>query len=214
MVSEDGVTVTVNRDIALAREDMQFITQEHPMVMSAMDLVLSSETGNAALSVIKHPELNAGQFLLEMLFIVECSAPAELKIGRFLPHTPIRVLIDQNKQDMSELISHQSLFETGDKFDKDQIINFLNSQRSHIHDIIKEAEAVASAKMQGLLAESNAQMLATVTAEIKRLVRLKKINPSIKDQEIDQLKEMAMLSHENIKQAQLRLDAVRFVITN
>lgn len=214
MVTEDGVTVTVNRDIALAREDMQFITQEHPMVMSAMDLVLSSETGNAALSVIKHPELNAGQFLLEMLFIVECSAPAELKIGRFLPHIPIRVLIDQNKQDMSELISHQSLFETGDKCDKDQIINFLNSQRSHIHDIIKEAEAVASAKMQGLLAESNAQMLATLTAEIKRLVRLKKINPSIKDQEIDQLKQMAMLSHENINQAQLRLDAVRFVITN
>jgi len=214
MVSEDGVTVTINRDIALAREDMQFITQEHPMVISAMDLVLSSETGNAALSVIKHPELNAGQFLLEMLFIVECSAPAELKIGRFLPHTPIRVLISQNKQDMSELISHQSLFETGDKFDKDQIINFLNSQRSHIHDIIKEAEAVAGAKMQGLIAESNAQMLATLTAEIKRLVRLKKINPSIKDQEIDQLKQIAMLSHENIKQAQLRLDAVRFIITN
>ncbi|MCF6250539.1 MAG: RNA polymerase-associated protein RapA [Methylococcaceae bacterium] len=214
MVSEDGVTVTINRDIALAREDMQFITQEHPMVISAMDLVLSSETGNAALSVIKHPELNAGQFLLEMLFIVECSAPAELKIGRFLPHTPIRVLIGQNKQDMSELISHQSLFETGDKFDKDQIINFLNSQRSHIHDIIKEAEAVAGAKMQGLIAESNAQMLATLTAEIKRLVRLKKINPSIKDQEIDQLKQIAMLSHENINQAQLRLDAVRFIITN
>ncbi len=214
MVSEDGVTVTINRDIALAREDMQFITQEHPMVISSMDLVLSSETGNAALSVIKHPELNAGQFLLEMLFIVECSAPAELKIGRFLPHTPIRVLIGQNKQDMSELISHQSLFETGDKFDKDQIINFLNSQRSHIHDIIKEAEAVAGAKMQGLIAESNAQMLATLTAEIKRLVRLKKINPSIKDQEIDQLKQIAMLSHENINQAQLRLDAVRFIITN
>ena len=149
-----------------------------------------------------------------MLFVVECSAPAELKIGRFLPHTPIRVLMDQNKQDVSELISHQSLFETGDKFDKDQVVNFINSQRSYINDIIKEAETVASEKMQGLIAEGNNQMLATLTAEIKRLVRLKKINPSIKNQEIEQLKDMAMLSHENINQAQLRLDAVRFVITN
>ncbi|MFW5444498.1 MAG: RNA polymerase-associated protein RapA [Methylococcaceae bacterium] len=214
MVSEDGVTVTSNRNIALAREDMQFITQEHPMVMSAMDLVLSSETGNAALSVVKHPDLDPGQFLLEMLFIVECSAPAELKVGRFLPHTPIRVLIDQNKQNMSRVISHDSLFETDDKFDKDQVVTFLNSQRSLINDIIKEAETVANKQMQGLIAQANAQMLKTLTSEIKRLVRLKKINPSIKGQEIEKLKEMVMLTHENINQAQLRLDAVRFVITS
>ncbi|MFK5948767.1 MAG: RNA polymerase-associated protein RapA [Methylococcales bacterium] len=214
MLPEDGVTVTSNRETALAREDMQFITQEHPMVMGAMDLVLSSETGNAALSVVKHQDLKAGQFLLELLFIVECSAPAELKVGRFLPHTPIRVLIDQNKQDMSEQISHQSLFETRSKFDKDQIINFINSQRSHLTDTIKLAEGLAKQKMQGLVAEANKQMLATLSTEIKRLLRLKKINPSIKDQEIEQLKEMAMLSHENISQAQLRLDAVRFIITS
>jgi len=214
MLSEDGMTVTVNRDIALAREDMQFITQEHPMVMSAMDLVLSSETGNAALSVVKHPDLKAGQFMLELLFVVECSAPAELKVGRFLPHTPIRVLMDQNKQDLSELINHQSLFETRNKFDKGQIIAFINSQREHITDTIKVAEVAAKQKMQQLVTQSNELMLATLSAEIKRLVRLKKINPSIKQQEIEQLKDGAMLSHENIAQAQLRLDAVRFIITS
>jgi len=214
MLSEDGMTITINRDIALAREDMQFITQEHPMVMGAMDLVLSSETGNAALSVVKHPELKAGQFMLELLFVVECSAPAELKIGRFLPSTPIRVLMDQSKQDVSGTFSHQSLFEAPSKFDKDQIIQFINSQREHITDTIKIAESVANQNMQTLVAESNQQMLATLTTEIKRLVRLKKINPSIKDQEIEQLKDMAMLAHENITQAQLRLDAVRFIITS
>lgn len=214
LLPDDGVTVTTNREIALVREDIQFITQEHPMVISAMDLVLSSETGNAALSVINQPALKAGQFLLELLFIVECSAPAELKIGRFLPHTPIRVLIDQNKRDVSDTISHQSMFETSDKIDKDQIVSFLNSQREHINDMIKVAELVASQQMQALLVESNTQMLASLTSEIKRLVRLKKINPSIKAQEIEQLKEMTMLSHENINQSQLRLDAIRFVIIN
>jgi ATP-dependent helicase HepA len=214
MLPDDGITVTVNREIALAREDMQFLTQEHPMVMSAMDMVLSSETGNAALSVIKHPELKAGQFFLEMLFIVECSAPAELKIGRFLPHTPIRVLIDQNNQNISQTISHQSMFETADKIDKDQIVTFLNSQREHINNMIKEAETIATQHMQSLITESGGYMLATLTDEIKRLVRLKKINPGIKDEEIEQLKEMTLLSHENIKHAQLRLDAIRFVISS
>jgi ATP-dependent helicase HepA len=214
MLQDDGLTVTVNRDIALAREDMQFITAEHPMVLSAMDLVLSSETGNAAVSVVKHPRLKAGQFMLELLFVVECSAPAELQIGRFLPHTPIRILIDQNKKDLTAVFSHSVLTETGDSFDKAQISQFLNSQRQHIQDMIMVGEQQAGAQMQALIAESGNRMIAALTGEIKRLVRLKKINPGIKQQEIEQLKEMTMLSHESIQEAQLRLDAVRFVITS
>jgi len=57
-------------------------------------------------------------------------------------------------------------------------------------------------------------MLASLSAEIKRLVRLKKLNPAIKTEEIEQLKDFTMLAHENIQAAQLRLDAVRFVIAS
>lgn len=214
MLQDDGITVTINRDIALAREDMQFLTIEHPMVMSAMDLVLSSETGNAAVSVVKHPLLNPGQFFLELLFIVECSAPAELQIGRFLPPTPIRLLLDRNKKDLAALIRHDSLLETGDSFEKSQVSQFLNSQRPHILDMIKVAEQQATVQMQALLVESGNNMISALTSEIKRLVRLKKVNPSIKEQEIEQLKETVMLCHESIQESQLRLDAVRFVISS
>ncbi len=214
MLQDEGLTVTVNRDIALTREDMQFITVEHPMVLSAMDLVLSSETGNAAVSVVRHPQLAAGKFLLELLFVVECSAPAELQLGRFLPPTPVRILIDQNKKDLTVIVNHDHLAETGNSFDKSQISQFLNSQRQHILDMIKVAEQQALVKMQKLVAESSNLMVAALTGEIKRLVRLKQINPGIKDQEIEQLKETVLLSHECIQEAQLRLDAVRFVITS
>lgn len=213
MLQDDGLTVTVDRDIALAREDMQFLTQEHPMVLSAMDLVLSSETGNAAVSIVKHPQLKAGQFLLELLFIVECSAPAALQIGRFLPPTPLRVLIDQNQKDVTAAVSHESMRDMLDSIDKEQISQFLNSQRQHIQDMINVGEQKAKAVMQGLITESSNLMISAFTGEIKRMVRLKKINPGIKDQEIQQLKEMTMLAHESIQEAQLRLDAVRFLIT-
>jgi len=214
MLLDDGLTVTVNRDKALAREDMQFITIEHPMVLAAMDLVISSETGNAAVSVIRHPKLKPGQFLLELLFVVECSAPADLQIGRFLPPTPIRILIDQNKIDQTAVVDHDDLVETGDSFEKAQISQFLNSQRPHILDMIKISEQLANIRMQKLCAESGNRMVATLTGEIKRLVRLKKINSGIKEQEIELLKEAALLSHECIQEAQLRLDAVRFVISS
>ncbi len=213
-LTEDGMTVTVDRQIALAREDMQFMTWEHPVVTASMDMVLSSETGNAAISVIKHNDLKAGQFLLECLFIVECSAPAELQIGRFLPHTPIRVLIDQNQKDLSAEIDHRDLVEAGIKFDKHKIIAFLSSQRPYLINILSVAEQKAKADMQKLVDEATQAMLESLSSEIKRLIRLKKVNPTIRTEEIEQLKDMTMLDHENIQAAQLRLDAVRFVITS
>ena len=213
-LTEDGLTFTVSRQIALAREDMQFMTWEHPVVTASMDMVLSSETGNAAISVIKHSDLKAGQFLLECLFIVECSAPAELQIGRFLPHTPIRVLIDQNTKDLSAEIDHRDLVEAGIKFDKHKIIAFLNSQRPHLINLLSVAEQKAKAEMQKLVDQATQAMLESLSNEIKRLVRLKKVNPTIRTEEIEQLKDTTMLAHENIQAAQLRLDAVRFVITS
>ncbi|WP_411726210.1 RNA polymerase-associated protein RapA [Methyloglobulus sp.] len=213
-MQEGGITVTVNRQIALAREDMQFYTWEHPTVTVAMDLVLSSETGNAAISVVRNNDLKSGQFLLECLFIVECSAPAQLQIGRFLPATPIRILIDQNLQDQTIAIEHRSLIENRMSFDQQQIVEFINNQRQHITNMLNLAEQSAKTEMQLLVNEATKTMLESLTAEIKRLVRLKKVNPSIKAEEIEYLKDMTLLAHEHIQAAQIRLDAVRFLITS
>jgi len=214
LLSEDGMTVTISRENALAREDMQFLTVEHPMVTAAMELVQTSETGNAVISVIKHPDMKAGQFLLECLFLVECSAPAELQIGRFLPPTPIRIVINQQQKDVTELFPHESLVATGTTFDKHKIVAFLSGQRAYMLKLLGHAEQQAQTAMQGVLEEAATAMLASLSAEIKRLVRLKKLNPAIKTEEIEQLKDFTMLAHENIQAAQLRLDAVRFVIAS
>ncbi|MGA4603860.1 RNA polymerase-associated protein RapA, partial [Ectopseudomonas hydrolytica] len=49
---DEAVTVTYDREQALAREDMQFLTWEHPMVQGGMDLVLSGSMGNTAVAII------------------------------------------------------------------------------------------------------------------------------------------------------------------
>ncbi|MBS1213031.1 MAG: ATP-dependent helicase HepA, partial [Proteobacteria bacterium] len=61
---EDGTTVTLERSKGLAREDMLFLTWEHPMLRGTMDLILNSEHGNAAFAVVRHADLDPGQLLL------------------------------------------------------------------------------------------------------------------------------------------------------
>ncbi len=213
-VPEDGVTITVNREIALAREDMQFLSWEHAMVTEAMELTLSGEIGNASVSVVSHPELKAGQFLLEILFIVECSAPPALKVGRFLPPTPIRILIDQQGNDLSKQINHGGLNEVDTEVEKDKITDFLNSQKTHINNLLETAQQSASHEMDNIVQESVSEMLDSMSNEIKRLVRLKKVNPGIKKEDIDYLQDLTRQLHSSMNDARLKMDAVRFLVVS
>src|SRR5262249_51719568 len=45
----EGVAVTSDRKRALVREDVQFLTWDHPLVAGALDLLLGSEKGNCSL---------------------------------------------------------------------------------------------------------------------------------------------------------------------
>ena len=213
-VPEDGVTVTVNRDVALAREDMQYLTWEHPMLVSAMDLMLSGNVGNAAISIVKHEDLAAGQYLLECLFLVECSAPLHLQLSRFLPATPIRILIDQKQQDLTVQFQHSELLEVTGKIETEQISAFISSEHKNINAMIASAEKKAESNMQDIINQAQAHMLKVLAKEIRRLEALSQVNPGVKPIEITSLKDNAILSHEFIKDAKLRLDAVRFIISS
>ncbi|ETJ11924.1 MAG: RNA polymerase-associated protein RapA, partial [Escherichia coli DORA_A_5_14_21] len=43
--------------MALAREDAQFITWEHPLIRNGLDLILSGDTGSSTISLLKNKAL-------------------------------------------------------------------------------------------------------------------------------------------------------------
>ena len=64
-LKEDGMTVTYSRSKALVREDMEFLSWEHPMVCESMEMIVGSELGNASLVTISVKGLMPGTLLLE-----------------------------------------------------------------------------------------------------------------------------------------------------
>jgi ATP-dependent helicase HepA len=52
-VPEEGMTVTFDRTRALSREDLGFVSGDHPLVRASLDLLLGSERGNAAFGMWK-----------------------------------------------------------------------------------------------------------------------------------------------------------------
>ena len=209
---EDGLTATVDRSIALAREDMAFLTWEHPLVRGAMDLILNAEYGNTALSLAHHAGAPAGQLFVETFHIVECSAPKHLQIGRFLPQYLIETRMNSQGVEVSS-DEWANVSEVSRTVPAVAVSAFLRGQQRLIEALIRHAEQSAERRLASLTADAQRIMLATMTDELKRLAALRRVNPSVRKSELDQLKREGVELHHCIQSARLRLDALRIVLT-
>jgi len=205
---EDGLSVTFDRTRALSREDLGFMTADHPLVRSTLDLLLGAETGNAAFAVWK--DGGKESVFIETYFIVECVAPAALRVDRFLPATPIRVVVDHACADQSEDTAlPAATLEKGDVFrllDKEII------KRKFIPAMLRKSQAFATERMETVVAAATAAMVAQMHDEIERLEDLSAINDHVRPEEIATARQQQADLQAALATAHLRLDAVRLIL--
>jgi ATP-dependent helicase HepA len=168
-----GFTVTCDRGRALVREDVQFLTWDHPLVTGALDLLLGSEKGNCCLAPEEKGKASAPQ--IEAVYVLECVAPMQLHADRFLPPTPIQVVVSGE----------------------------------NVETLLQEALQLAEKRVPELVKSAVQEMETQLKTEIARLKELKKVNPSVRKQEIDLLIEQQRGLEEHLRNARLRLDAIR-----
>ncbi len=210
---EDGMTITCDRDTALANEDMQFITWDHPMVTGAIDMVLSCELGNSAITTIKQPGIAAGTLIAECIYLLEGVSSKELQARRYLPPTMIRVAIDQHGKDHSATLPHELISSQGQVIDKDTARKVLRAYKETLRQMVERAEAAAQRCVPDLLAAAHKESRAMLEGEINRLKALRRVNPNVRDEEIDYFQQQWQAVDQIMEAASLRLDAVRVVIT-
>ncbi|MFV3330297.1 RNA polymerase-associated protein RapA [Pseudomonas sp. NY15437] len=209
---DEGVTVTYDRAQALAREDMQFLTWEHPMVQGGMDLVLSGSLGNTSVALIKNKALKPGTVLLELLFVSEAVAPRKLQLGRFLPPVALRCLMDANGNDLSSRVSFETLNDQLESVPRASANKFVQAQRDVLAKQFAQAETKITPRHAERVEAARQQLIATLDEELARLTALKAVNPSVRDSELDALRKQRDDSLAMLDKASLRLEAIRVLV--
>ena len=203
----DGMTVTLDRQRALEREQETFLTWDHPMVRGALDLMLSSAAGNATFGVWDA----AGEkiILLEAWIVVECVAPARLHVERFLPQTPLRILVDHKGGDHTEEIAFAK--PPLRKGDPASLMRNEAVKRKFLPAMLEKTRALGTAKSHAVIGGALTLMQAEMAAEITRLRSLSEVNDHIKPEEITALEARESELAAVIQNARVRLDAVRLI---
>lgn len=60
------------------------------------------------MSLLKNKALPVGTILLELVYVVDAQAPKRSGISRFLPVSPIRILMDARGNDLSSQVEFES----------------------------------------------------------------------------------------------------------
>ncbi len=205
----EGLTVTCDRQRALAREDVQFLTWDHPLVTGALDLLLGSEQGNS--SFAKWPDAKATGLYLETIYLLECVAPPQLHVDRFLPPTPLRVLVDHRGRDVGSAITPESLRRNLKKGDAYALLDNPEFREDLFPLLIEKSQSVASSAVAGIVAKARQEMNTQLAREIERLKELQKVNRSVRPDEIQLLVEQQRALDQHLSSARLRLDAIRLI---
>ncbi|PVV25564.1 MAG: RNA polymerase-binding ATPase [gamma proteobacterium symbiont of Ctena orbiculata] len=209
----EGMTATYSRSDALAHEERQLLTWEHPLVSNAMEQIIGQQTGNSAAIACRHAKLKSGQLLLESLFVVECLAPGKLHVGRFLPPTLIRILLDANGKRWDQMIECDELLENAQTLDTPTLMPVIETYRGQVRDLLKQAETAAHHNVEPLKTSAVNNMMQHYTEEIQRMTALKKHNPGIREEEIRLMQDQGMALHQHLQSARVRLDAVRLIVS-
>ncbi|PKG85301.1 RNA polymerase-associated protein RapA [Colwellia sp. 75C3] len=209
---EDGTTITFDRETALINENYQLLTWDHPMVRGVMDMVLCDEIGNASIGLLKNEALPVGTFFIECLFTVEATAPAHLQLGRYLPTTPIRILVDKNGYNLAEKISESVLDKQLSPVKKQMALQLIKALKPQIAPLVEKAEAHGAQHIVAIQEKSLAAMQNKLSLEQQRLTALKAINPSVRQEEIDFISQQQNELSHYIDKAQLTFEAIRMIV--
>jgi ATP-dependent helicase HepA len=198
--------ITYDRKTALFRDDIEFLTIDHPMVTGALDLFLSSEHGSSAFALWSDPRRK--ELVLVCVYILECITSAQFNSDRFLPPLPVRVAVNHLGK---EVTSDYLKARTSGILKKGSIKPLLSNREFStvlIPSMIENSYTIAQKAMKPYVEDAVGKMKQFYDDETNRLKRLSELGAEISDEEFLQIeKESAHLTR-IFNSARLRLDSV------
>jgi ATP-dependent helicase HepA len=200
---------TFDRSLALAREELELLRLDHPLVLGAFDLLLTGEFGNA--SFLVDSGLPARSVLLEAVYVVECVADVRLDAPRFLPPTPLTVCVDSRLAARDYTPSASSLTRARERMPD------ISRHRRHLAQLVppmlEAADALAGKSGRDVADAAIAEARAALDARLQRLQALAEINASVTPDEIAAAESTREKTLAALANARPRLDAVRMAVS-
>ena len=209
-LNSEGNRITFDRQVAISREDVEFLTWDHPMVVGIMELILSQSLGNITVMTRKKASSNQKTFI-ETFFKLIAIAPYQYNPGSFFPVTGVRVLIDSTGENFSEKFEKSQIDEKIMNADQETVKKCKQLPKEAVQKVVRKAHDFALEEALDIKLKYKEKMLATLSNEKNRLLKLKEVNPFVREQEIEEVCSQMEVLAKSIDEADVVIDSLRLI---
>lgn len=199
-LDDDGMTITFDRQEALQREDIGYLSWEHPLLVELMEWVAASEFGNTSLCTLKLPALPPGTVLVECYYRVHLSAPRAWQMERFFERGLERFLIDPAGRDLGPHLAHEPLNKLAQTLSLSASQKMVRMIREPLVSQLQVAETLAEQSLSRIRSAAQARLEAEAEDRLQQLRVLADRGSDEAQQQISEL--------------QTSLDGMRTALTN
>ena len=209
---DKDLMITFDREVALAREDISFVTWDHPMAEGCLSLLLERDEG--AFCLCRWPGSGRGVgILIDVSVILSAQGPRYLELDKYLPLSCKEYTLNQNSEPVKRRPYKQAphlLEELGEDklpFTREQLKKSLTPV---LDAILRKSRIWAGILREKAILKARDEF----GVELERLEYLNKVNPAVTARETESLKIRRNKALEQLKKAEPRIDGLRVIFTS
>ncbi len=161
---------------------------------------------------MKNKALPVGTLLVELVYVVEAQAPKQLQLNRFLPPTPVRMLLDKNGNNLAAQVEFETFNRQLSAVNRHTGSKLVNAVQQDVHAILQLGETQIEQSARALIDNARREADEKLSGELSRLEALRAVNPNIRDDELAAIDSNRQQVLESLNQAGWRLDALRLIV--
>jgi len=211
LTAEGERLVTFDRNHALTREELAFLTLDHTLVQGAMGLVLEGTHGRASAAEWKGAR-RKGLVFFQLLYTARVTAPLYLEVERDLPPLKFTVNIaaDGERLELPPDFTAENLT----PLKPEALGDALPELQKRLRLCADKAERWVVQQVKDRIKIAREKMVQRMKDEHDRLIYLSRVNPFVTSSEIAAHKDKMAAALTALESVQPRLDSLRLIIAS
>ncbi len=201
---DDKATITFDRQQASLREDLEFISWDHPWIKDIVDDLEASGNSFTSCALFKDKAYKNGQVFVETFYQVKADGPGRLELNRYLAPQTRHYTISDELKNMSKSIDLDDMRDNNEFIKKDMAQEIIKMKWPDIVKAVSLSEKLAAHTSKEVIEQSVLSMMDNTKRELARYKSLE-IAPGSYQSEIDTLSQNAKESASYLQSAKPKL---------
>lgn len=214
-IPNDGCEITFDRATATAREDVQFITWDHPLMQGMTELIGTSELGVATVALLPNKKLKPGTLFFEAIFNLTIKSVHAKAASAFLNDSLLRIVVAKNNpNNLDKILPQAALANVIENAAKNIRKAVVKDYHLDLQSLSDNAQAMAQTELVNVIAASLTEVKQRSQFELARLQQLQQRNPLITQDDVDAQRDYFTAIETAIAQhCKVEMSAVRVLVT-